>query len=246
MVNLTIISGIAVTITLIAALIRVKKAFGISLDKSFARLEARLEKKDHPFWASKVRAVAKVRTVASRKKQKAWIREAEEAEKEEFAIVQRSIYLCERWDLFYQRSLNPGLTPEEQDLFDKIEKEYYEGIDGRSIKLSDTYSRLDRERPAGAWVREFEAMSYDRRWQHQIKECKARGGCCSRLCQCCSKARCGLGGQKGRVDCRAANIHCTPECGCCIRWKRDGETQMDEIQEKKRRDLEWEMNLSFV
>lgn len=47
--------------------------------------------------------------------------------------------------------------------------------------------------------------------QELVDACKARGGCCKRKCQCCSKAR-GLS-----VEGRLIYTHCTLYCGCCIR-----------------------------
>ncbi|EGD90825.2 hypothetical protein H112_01405 [Trichophyton rubrum D6] len=46
---------------------------------------------------------------------------------------------------------------------------------------------------------------------HLVEECKTRGGCCARACQCCLRPR-GL-----YPDKTVLYSHCTTVCGCCVR-----------------------------
>ncbi|EZF28276.1 hypothetical protein H109_00963 [Trichophyton interdigitale MR816] len=46
---------------------------------------------------------------------------------------------------------------------------------------------------------------------HLVEECKTRGGCCARACQCCLRAR-GL-----YPDKTVFYSHCMAVCGCCAR-----------------------------
>lgn len=111
------------------------------------------------------------------------------------------------------------------------------------IQLSQTYQQLEELRAQffkhehalykaeamldGIVKDDYENLRRDQQWymrEELIKDCAARGGCCSRGCGCCAD-RPTAKGQKGRG-------HCTSNCVCCVGFQgfEFPEEQKDEIK----------------
>lgn len=81
--------------------------------------------------------------------------------------------------------------------------------------------------PVMALKRFYDSLREDPAWylrQELVKDCKSRGGCCSRSCGCCAR--------RHHTSTRNRGIgHCTLECGCCTSF------QGFELTESEKRDI---------
>lgn len=203
----------------ILAMFRMLQFIEAKLDINIFRVvEMYLWESNRPRLCSAVRTIAQLLTSESEKrKQYRSLIKLEDSERKENSILQRDLYLIEERDILHKQASCETLNPEETQNLEAVEEEM-SSIRPRFWQAVQEGNALARHSSKGAWMRERELMTKDESWQLWARFCKSRGGCCDHACQCCKKPRRGLAGQKGRIH-PDKTMHCTAECGCCIRMR---------------------------
>lgn len=132
-------------------------------------------------------------------------------------LAQREIYLMEQLDALH----DPGRVtiPQPQTLAEVEEElagiisQFYQTID--DIR---EYIEPVRIPPYGPWARDI-YLNWDRELRKKgRRRCLEISGCCVRGCRCCHQKRKGATGRQSKLH--NVEMHCTSECGCCIRSRQ--------------------------